>query len=60
MYTELNKLEREKIDGLIIDVRKNPGGYLHVVEEIASIFIDTDKNIYQLEYKNGTIKPQNH
>lgn len=58
MYTELNKLEREKIDGLIIDVRKNPGGYLHVVEEIASIFIDTDKNIYQLEYKNGTIKPQ--
>lgn len=48
---ELKKLEKEKIDSLIIDVRGNSGGYLNVVTDISSLFMDKTKVIYQLETK---------
>lgn len=50
----LNKLNDEKIDGLVIDVRDNGGGYLSVVTDIASKILSKDKVIYQLE-KEGDI-----
>ena len=53
--THLKKLKKEKIDSLIIDVRGNSGGYLTVVTEIASRFLDKKDVIYQLETK-GTVK----
>lgn len=48
---ELEKLEKQKIKGLIIDLRDNIGGYISSAEEIASIFLKKDQVIYQLEKK---------
>jgi carboxyl-terminal processing protease len=50
---KLTKLESEHIDGLIIDVRGNPGGYLQSVEEILKQFIPKDKPYVQIEERNG-------
>jgi len=46
---QLEKLEKDKIQGLIIDVRNNTGGYLDVVTDISSLFLKKGKVIYQLE-----------
>lgn len=51
----LKKLELADVKGLIIDVRGNSGGYLSVVTEIASKFLDNNDVVYQLETK-GVIK----
>ena len=53
---ELNKLEKDNIDSLIIDVRDNSGGYLTSVTDICSLFLEKGKVIYQLEDSSGTIK----
>nr|WP_208404420.1 S41 family peptidase [Saccharococcus thermophilus] len=50
---KLAKLEAEHINGLIIDVRGNPGGYLQSVEEILKQFIPKDKPYVQIEERNG-------
>ncbi|MBB5324281.1 carboxyl-terminal processing protease [Anoxybacillus tepidamans] len=50
---KLAKLEAEKIDGLILDVRGNPGGYLQSVEEILKQFIPKNKPYVQIEERNG-------
>ena len=46
---ELQKLEKDNIQGLIIDVRNNTGGYLSSVTDISSMFLKKGKVIYQLE-----------
>lgn len=43
----LSKLEDEKIEGLIIDVRDNPGGYLETAIEISDLLLNKDKVIYK-------------
>lgn len=48
----LNKLEKEGIDSLIIDLRDNSGGYLQVAENIAESLLEKGKIIYSLEGKN--------
>ena len=48
---KLIELEKEKIDSLIIDVRSNSGGYLSSVTDIASMFLNKNKVIYQLDTK---------
>lgn len=50
--THLKKLEKKKIDGLVIDVRDNPGGHLDQVTKIISLFLDKSKVIYQIN-SNG-------
>lgn len=47
----LKELEKENIDSLIIDVRGNSGGYLSVVTDMVSLFIDEGDLIYQLKTK---------
>ncbi len=49
----LKKLEKEKIDALIIDVRDNTGGHLTAVSNIISLFVDSSHVAYQLE-QDGT------
>ncbi|WP_062050169.1 S41 family peptidase [Bacillus sp. JCM 19034] len=49
----LNDLEADSIDGLIIDVRGNPGGYLDQVEEIGKLIIPHQKPIVQTESRSG-------
>lgn len=43
----LSKLEDEKIEGLIVDVRDNPGGYLETAIEISDLLLNKDKIIYK-------------
>lgn len=49
----LEALEKNNINGLVIDVRNNGGGYLNSAAEIAELFIEKGKNIYGLENKKG-------
>lgn len=46
---ELEKLEKEKIEGLIIDLRDNSGGHLTTVTKITSLFLNKDKTIFKLK-----------
>ncbi|MGM0523673.1 MAG: S41 family peptidase [Bacillota bacterium] len=50
---ELTTFESEGIDGLIVDVRGNPGGLLDVVQEILREFIPSDRPYMQVEDGNG-------
>lgn len=54
--SKLEKLEKENIDSLIIDVRDNSGGYLTSVTDICNLFLEKGKVIYQLQDENGTVK----
>ncbi len=49
----LKELEAQGIDGLLIDVRGNPGGYLNSVEEIGKLIIPDEKPIVQIENREG-------
>jgi len=46
---ELNKLEKENINSLIIDLRGNSGGYLSSAENILSLFLDSSHVLYQIK-----------
>lgn len=46
---ELEKLEKKKIDSLVIDVRDNPGGHLTQVSDVLSLFLDKKKVLYQIK-----------
>ncbi|SDZ34258.1 carboxyl-terminal processing protease [Evansella caseinilytica] len=50
---ELTKLEEEGIDGLIIDVRGNPGGFLQSVEDIGNLIIPGGEPVVQIENREG-------
>lgn len=50
---ELKSLEDQDIDGLLIDVRGNPGGLLSSVEEILKEFVTKEKPFVQIEKRNG-------
>lgn len=53
---KLATLETQKIDGLVIDVRNNNGGYLTTVVDIASQLLPKGKTIYQIEKNKETTK----
>ncbi|WP_246942684.1 S41 family peptidase [Bacillus pinisoli] len=46
-------LEDKGMEGLVIDVRGNPGGYLQSVEQMLKMFITKDKPYVQIEQRNG-------
>lgn len=50
--TALNKLEKDDMDSLIIDLRGNSGGYLTTVTQMLSIFFDRDTVIYKMKTKD--------
>ena len=53
---KLKELEKKEIDGLIIDVRDNNGGYLNVVTNIASSLLKKGDIIYKLEKSNKKVE----
>ena len=53
---ELKKLEDEKIDSYIIDLRGNYGGYLKEATNIISEFMDHTHVIYQIKNSSKTTK----
>ena len=54
--SNLEKIEKEGVDSLIIDVRDNNGGYLSSVTDIASYLLPRGKIIYQVQKSNSKIK----
>ena len=54
---QLNMLEEEGIDGLVIDVRGNPGGLLNVIEDILGLFVPKDMPYLQIEDADGNKQP---
>ncbi|MDP4552026.1 S41 family peptidase [Alkalihalobacillus macyae] len=50
---ELKKLENEGIEGLVLDVRNNPGGLLNVVSDMAEEIIPSNKPYVQIEDRQG-------
>lgn len=53
---KLKEIETQNIDGLIIDVRNNSGGYLTSVTDICNLFLKKGDIIYQLEDSKGKVK----
>lgn len=50
---KLTELEKKKIQGLVIDVRGNPGGYLTSVEDILKVLVTDKKPMVQVEDRDG-------
>ncbi|MFD0714985.1 S41 family peptidase [Paenibacillus sp. GCM10027626] len=50
---ELERLEKQGMKGLVIDVRNNPGGVLPVVVSVAQPFVAEGKPIVQVEDRSG-------
>jgi len=53
----LKDLENDAIDGLVIDVRGNPGGLLNAVEDILNEFVPNDLPYVQTEDQSGQKQP---
>lgn len=51
---ELEKLEKQNIKSLVIDLRGNTGGYLKIANKISELFIEKGKKIYGLKHKDGS------
>ncbi len=52
MKTEISKLKKQGIDGMVIDLRGNPGGALTEARDIAGMFIDEGPVVQILVEKN--------
>ncbi|WP_129409922.1 S41 family peptidase [Marinitoga lauensis] len=62
MQKALKAIEKENVNGIILDLRNNPGGFLNVAIDIASMFIK-DKTIVTVRYFDGSqevIKPKTY
>ncbi|KMK77455.1 S41 family peptidase [Alkalihalobacillus pseudalcaliphilus] len=49
----LTDLESQGLDGLVLDVRGNPGGYLNAVEKIGHLIVPGGEPIVQIENRSG-------
>ncbi len=54
--TQLESLEKQKLDSLVIDLRSNSGGHLKEVTKILNLFLNKDKVVYQLQKDKDKIK----
>lgn len=52
----LNKLNKDGMESLIIDVRYNPGGHLLQTRNILDLFLDKNVILYQVEEKGKVTK----
>ena len=55
---ETSKLLRKDVEGLVIDVRDNPGGYLHSVAALVSSLLDDGKVFAYMQDSEGALNPQ--
>jgi len=51
----LKELQKEKVEGLVIDLRDNPGGNLDVVVEMLDMFLPKDSMIVYTKNKAGQV-----
>ncbi|MBI4232647.1 S41 family peptidase, partial [Candidatus Peregrinibacteria bacterium] len=55
MLEAADSLLAQNVDGLIIDLRNNPGGYLEIAVSILGLFTDTSKTAVKLVDPKGNI-----
>ena len=53
--TALNILQAKGIRKLVLDLRNNPGGFMHIAEQIADEFLENNKLILFTKNKQGKI-----
>jgi len=53
LKSALRRLSQQNMRSLILDLRDNPGGYLHEAIDIADLFLDEGKIIVSTKYKDG-------
>lgn len=53
----LDGVMKEEVEGLIIDVRDNPGGYLHSVAQMMSMFEQKEKIFAYMQNHDGVTEP---
>ncbi|HBJ01393.1 MULTISPECIES: S41 family peptidase [Lysinibacillus] len=54
---ETSKLLRKDVEGIVIDVRDNPGGYLHSVAALLSTVLDSGKVFAYMQNAEGAMEP---
>ncbi|ANW97256.1 peptidase S41 [Wenyingzhuangia fucanilytica] len=54
--TALNKLQEQGIKDLVLDLRGNPGGYMHIADQISDEFLADGKLIVYTKNKKGRQK----
>lgn len=52
----IKRMEKKRIDSLIIDLRDNPGGHLSQTRDILSMFFDKKTVLYELKNKDKVTK----
>lgn len=55
LYTTLSKLKKEKMEGLILDLRYNPGGLLSTAIQVSDIFLKEGKIV---STKGRSVRPR--
>jgi carboxyl-terminal processing protease len=56
--SELAKMEKQGMKGLIIDVRNNPGGSLETAIQILNPLVPKGKAMFKIEHKDGSVENQ--
>ncbi|MCQ6276613.1 S41 family peptidase [Bacillus sp. V3B] len=56
LVTTLKDLQDQGMEGLILDLRQNPGGLLDQAIKISSLFLPDNEMILQVEDRNGKIE----
>ena len=54
--TEIEKLEKQGVKDLVLDLRGNPGGFLGIAEQVVDEFLEDDKLILFTKNKSGNIE----
>ncbi|WP_110927815.1 lmo1851 family serine protease [Bacillus massiliglaciei] len=49
----MDKMDKEGMKGMVLDLRGNPGGLLDQAWKMASIFVPNGEKLLQIEYRNG-------
>lgn len=52
----LNDLQKQGMQGLVLDLRQNPGGLLDQAIKISSLFVPEGEILFQVEDRNGNVK----
>lgn len=53
LVTILSDLAAQGMEGIVLDVRQNPGGYLDAAVDIANLFLDDGQPILQVQGRTG-------
>lgn len=51
--SQLQQIIKQKVSGIVLDLRDNPGGYLEEASCMAGLFLDKDQLVYSVQYINS-------